>query len=61
MKKTNKMASIAEYNKRTCKYTNIERRLFEDENGEQIVKINGSFFSVEWLILHDRKVYVYED
>lgn len=61
MKKTNKKASIAQYNKQTCKYTTIERKVFEDEDGKQFVKINGEAFTVEWLILHDYKVIVYQD
>lgn len=46
MRKTNKMATIVERTRRGST-TYIERRIFEDENGVENVKINGSWFSVE--------------
>lgn len=59
MKKTNKMAVIGQLNRQTGNYTHIERRVYEDENGKQFVKINGDFTSTDWLIIHDRTVQVY--
>lgn len=59
MKKTNKMAVIGQLNRQTGNYTHIERRVYEDENGKQFVKINGDFTSIDWLIIHDRTVQVY--
>ena len=46
MKKTNKMATIVERTHRgTSAY--IERRIYEDENGIENVRINGSWFSLD--------------
>ena len=59
MKKTNRMATIGQLNHETGKYTHIERRVFEDENGKRFVKIDGSFYSVTWLLSHGRKVNIY--
>lgn len=59
MKKTSKMVTIGQLNRMTGNYTHIERRVYEDENGEMFVKINGDFTSVDWLILHDRTVNFY--
>lgn len=56
MKKTNKMATIAQFNRQSCKYTHIERRIFENEGGECFVKINGDYTSVGWLLNNGRKV-----
>lgn len=56
MKKTNKMATIAQLNRMTGNYTHIERRVYEDENGRNFVKINGDFTSVTWLESHGRTV-----
>ena len=59
MKKTNKMAVIGQLNRQTGNYAHIERRVYEDENGIQFVKINGDFTLVSWLITHGRTVQVY--
>lgn len=59
MTKTNKMATIGQLNRQTGNYAHIERRVFEDENGRQFVKINGDFCSVTWLITHGRTVDIY--
>lgn len=59
MKKTNKMATIGQLNRMTGNYTHIERRVFEDENGFQFVKINGGFTSITWLATHGRMVDVW--
>jgi hypothetical protein len=46
MKKTNKMATIVERtNRGTSAY--IERRVFENENGVENVRIHGSCFSLD--------------
>lgn len=59
MKKTDKMATIGQLNRMTGNYTHIERRVFEDENGKQFVKINGEPTSITWLLTHGRKVNIY--
>ena len=59
MKKTNKMAVIGQLNRQTGNYAHIERRVYEDENGKQFVRINGDFTSTDWLIIHGRTVQVY--
>ena len=59
MKKTNKMATVGQINRQTGNYTHIERRVFEDENGNSFVKINGNFTSVSWLASHGRTVDVW--
>ena len=59
MKKTNKMAVIGQLNRQTGNYAHIERRVYEDENGKQFVKINGDFTSIGWLMIHGRTVQVY--
>lgn len=46
MKKTNKMATIAE-NTRRGSVVYIERRVYEDENGIDFVKINNNWFSLD--------------
>ena len=46
MRKTNKIATIVERTRRgTSVY--IERRIYEDENGEENVRINGSYFALD--------------
>lgn len=59
MKKTNKMAVIGQLNRQTGNYAHIERRVYEDENGKQFVKINGSITSIVWLALNGRTVQIY--
>lgn len=59
MRKTNKMATIGQLNRMTGNYTHVERRIFEDKNGFQFVKINGDFTSITWLATHGRTVDVW--
>lgn len=59
MKKTVKMAVIGQLNRAIGNYAHIERRVYENENGEGFVKINGDFTSLAWLLLHGRTVDVY--
>ena len=59
MKKTNKMASIGQYNPNSRQYAHIERRVFEDENGLLYVRINGEYCSIDWLQSNGRKVDIY--
>lgn len=59
MKKTNKMATIGQLNRMTGNYTHIERRVYEDENGNRFVKINGDFTDLDWLLNHGRTVNVW--
>lgn len=49
MKKTYKMATIGQLNRQTRKYTYIERRVYEDESGNEYVCINRSFFEIDRL------------
>ena len=49
MKKTYKMATIGQLNRQTRKYTYIERRVYEDEIGNEYVCINRSFFEIDLL------------
>lgn len=51
MKKTIKMASL----RQPHNYW-IERRVWADNNGTEYVKINGCFFTLDWLIIHGWKV-----
>lgn len=59
MKKTNKMATIGQLNRMTGNYAHIERRVYEDEDGFEFVKINGGFISTTWLATHGRTVDVW--
>lgn len=59
MKKTIKMAVIGQLNRMTGNYTHIERRVYENENGDLFVKINGDFTSINWLRNHGRSVNIY--
>jgi hypothetical protein len=59
MKKTNKMATIAQPNYHTGNYVHAERRVFEDDNGEYFVRINGSFISIDRLISLGDKVNIW--
>ena len=59
MKKTDRMATVGQLNRMTGMYTHIERRVYEDESGNYVVKINGGFISVDWLRNHGRTVQVW--
>ncbi len=59
MKKTIKTATIGQLNRTTGNYTHIERRIYEDEKGNEFVKINGIFIEIDFLILHDRTINVW--
>lgn len=59
MKKTKYTATIGQLNRMTGSYTHIERRVYEDENGIQFVKINGDFTMIGWLKTHGRTVQVW--
>lgn len=56
MKKTNKMATIGQLNRMTGNYTHIDRRVYEDVDGNRFVKINGDFTDIDWLASHGRTV-----
>lgn len=49
MKKTNRSVNIAEFNRRTCKYTYLIRKIYVDDNGVEYAKLNGIFCSLEHL------------
>lgn len=51
MKRTIKMAAL----KAPRNYW-INRRVYADENGTEYVKINGNYFEIDWLILHDWEI-----
>ena len=59
MKKTDRMATIGQLNRMTGMYTYIERRVYEDKNGNCVVKINGGFIGIDWLRNHGRIVEVW--
>lgn len=48
MKKTSRMVTIGQLNRMTGKYTHIDRRVFEDEYGNEFVKVNGSWINLDW-------------
>ena len=56
MKKTNKMATIGQFNPMTGHMCHIERRVYVDENENSFVKINGGFTAIAWLTSHGRTV-----
>ena len=47
MKKTERKATIGQLNRMTGNYTHIDRRVFEDENGNEFVKVNGSWIDLD--------------
>ena len=51
MKKTEKTAAVRE----PRNYW-ISRRVWADESGEEYVKINGNFVSVDWMLSHGWEV-----
>lgn len=59
MQKTNDKAVIGQLNRQTGKYTHIERRVYKDEHGRRVVKINGDPTPITWLLTHGRQVNVY--
>ena len=59
MTKTKYMATIGQLNRMTGNYAHIDRRVYEDKNGIQFVKINGDFTSIGWLKTHGRTVQVW--
>jgi hypothetical protein len=48
MKKTNKMATIVEKTRRGS-MTYTERRIYEDENGTENVRFDGSWFTLDYI------------
>jgi hypothetical protein len=48
--KTNKMATIQQGS------TSVERRVYKDEKDAKCVKLNGSWFEIDWLVLHGKIV-----
>lgn len=60
MKKTKWMATIEQIHSHTNTTVHVERRVYEDENGNEVVKINGSWFEVDWLIKHNNNIEYYE-
>lgn len=55
MKKTKFMATIIQRTGWTV------RRVYEDEAQCRHVRINGDWYSVEWLRTHNRKVEIWQD
>ena len=47
MKKTERKATIGQLNRMTGNYTHIDRRVFEDEHGNECVKVNGSWIDLD--------------
>lgn len=56
MKKTDKMATIGQFNPLTGNMVHFERRVWEDSNGIMHVKVGGSYISLGWLWSHGRDV-----
>ena len=47
MSKTKYMATIGQLNRQTRRRTYFDRRVFEDDQGNRYVRINGCFFSFD--------------
>lgn len=58
-RKSEKMATVAQLNRDTGNYSHIERRVYEDDEGVEMIRINGFWFSVNMLrkIGHDVDVW----
>lgn len=56
MKKTNWMVAIEQIHPYTNTSVHFERRVYEDENGIEFVKINGGWFEVHWLATHNHNI-----
>lgn len=47
MKKTIKMAALREPHNYW-----IQRRVYQDENGKEYIKLNGIFYGLDWFYIH---------